>query len=49
MSIRRFDLGSWLDSPLSRRRLDLAGLEEQQATVREICDRVRTEGDSALG
>jgi histidinol dehydrogenase len=49
VSIRRFDLGSWLDSPLSRRRLDLAGLEEQQATVREICDRVRTEGDSALG
>jgi histidinol dehydrogenase len=49
VSIRRFDLGSWLDSPLSRRRLDLAGLEQQQATVREICDRVRTEGDSALG
>jgi histidinol dehydrogenase len=48
MSIKRFDLGSWLDSPFSRRRLDLAGLEEQQATVREICDRVRREGDSAL-
>jgi histidinol dehydrogenase len=48
MSVKRFDLGSWLDSPLSRRRLDLAGLEEQQATVREICDRVRREGDAAL-
>jgi histidinol dehydrogenase len=48
LSIRRFDLGSWLDSPLSRRRLDLSGLEEEQRTVREICDRVRTEGDSAL-
>ena len=48
MSIRRFDLGSWLDSPLSRRRLDLAGLETEQATVREICARVRTEGDSAV-
>ncbi len=48
MSIRRFDLGSWLDSPLSRRRLDLAGLEAEQAVVREICARVRTEGDRAL-
>ena len=48
MSIRRFDLGSWLDSPLSRRRLDLAGLEAEQAAVREICARVRSEGDSAV-
>jgi histidinol dehydrogenase len=48
MSIRRFDLGSWLDSPLSRRRLDLAGLEAEQAVVREICARVRAEGDAAL-
>ena len=48
MSVKRFDLGSWIDSPLSRRRLDLEGLEEQQALVREICDRVRREGDSAL-
>jgi len=48
MSVKRFDLGSWLDSPLSRRRLDLAGLDEQQAIVREICDRVRQEGDAAL-
>ena len=48
MSVKRFDLGSWLDSPLSRRRLDLAGLEEQQAAVREICDRVRRDGDAAL-
>jgi histidinol dehydrogenase len=48
MTIKRFDLGSWLDSPLSRRRLDLAGLEEQQAAVREICDRVRRDGDAAL-
>ena len=48
MSIRRYDLGSWLDSPLSRRRLDLAGLETEQAVVREICARVRAEGDRAL-
>jgi histidinol dehydrogenase len=48
MTVKRFDLGSWLDSPLSRRRLDLAGLEEQQAAVREICDRVRRDGDAAL-
>jgi histidinol dehydrogenase len=48
MSIRRFDLGSWLDSPLSRRRLDQAGLEQEQAAVREICARVRQDGDAAL-
>ena len=37
MTIKRFDLGSWLDSPLSRRRLDLSALAEEQAAVREIC------------
>ena len=48
MALKRFDLGSWLDSPLSRGRLDLGGNEEQRVAVREICDRVRREGDEAL-
>ena len=46
--LKRFDLGSWIDSPLSRRRLDLGATDEQRATVREICERVRREGDDAL-
>lgn len=46
--MRRFDAGSWFDSPLSRRRLDLAGLEEQRAAVQEIVGRVQAEGDAAL-
>lgn len=46
--LRRFDAGSWFDSPLSRRRLDLAGLEEQRAAVQEIVARVLAEGDEAL-
>ncbi len=48
MKVKRFDAGSWFDSPLSRRRLDLGELAEERATVREICERVRTEGDAAL-
>jgi histidinol dehydrogenase len=48
MGVRRFDVGSWLDSPLSRRRLDLSQFAEQRAAVQEICARVAAEGDLAL-
>ena len=48
MALKRFDLGSWLDSPLSRGRLDGGGDDEQRSAVREICARVRREGDAAL-
>ncbi len=48
MGVRRFDVGSWLDSPLSRRRLDLTQFTEQRAAVQEICARVAAEGDAAL-
>ena len=48
MALRRFDAGSWFDSPLSRRTLDLTGLEEQRRAVVEIVERVRGEGDAAL-
>lgn len=48
MALKRFDAGSWFDSPMSRRRLDLGGLDEQRAAVREIVDRVLREGDAAL-
>ena len=48
MPLRRFAIADWLDSPLSRRRLDLAGLREERATVEEIVGRVSTEGDAAL-
>ncbi|HEX6488814.1 MAG TPA: histidinol dehydrogenase [Candidatus Dormibacteraeota bacterium] len=48
MPLKRFDAGSWFDSPLSRRRLDLAGLEEQRATVVEIVADVQARGDEAL-
>ena len=48
MPVRRFDVGSWLDSPLSRRRLDLSDFAEQRAAVQEICARVAAEGDAAL-
>jgi histidinol dehydrogenase len=46
--VRRFDVGSWLDSPMSRRRLDLSQFAEQRAAVQEICARVAAEGDAAL-
>ena len=45
---RRFDVGSWLDSPASRRRLDLTEFAEQRAVVQEICARVAADGDAAL-
>ena len=48
MPVRRFDAASWLDSPLSRRRLDLARFAEERAAVQEICARVAAEGDAAL-
>ncbi len=48
MAIRRFDVGSWLDSPLSRRRLDLSQFAKERATVVDICARVAAEGDAAL-
>jgi histidinol dehydrogenase len=46
--LERFTLDSWRQSSLSRRRLDLSGLEEQRAAVREIVARVAAEGDSAV-
>lgn len=48
MPIRRFDVGSWLDSPLSRRRMDLTQFAKERAAVAEICARVAAEGDAAL-
>src|SRR5438270_2260320 len=48
MGVKRFDVGSWLDSPMSRRRLDFAQFAEQRAAVQEICARVAAEGDAAL-
>jgi histidinol dehydrogenase len=46
--VKRFDVGSWLDSPLSRRRLDLTQFAKERAVVAEICSRVLAEGDEAL-
>ena len=46
--VRRFDTGSWLDSPASRRRLDLTEFAEQRAAVQDICARVASDGDAAL-
>ena len=48
MPIRRFDIGSWLDSPLSRRRMDMGDFAVQRAAVQVICARVLAEGDAAL-
>ncbi len=48
MGIRRFDVGSWLDSPLSRRRLDLSQFAKERAAAVDICARVAAEGDAAL-
>jgi len=48
MPVKRFDVGSWLDSPLSRRRLDLSQFANERAAVAEICARVAADGDSAL-
>jgi histidinol dehydrogenase len=48
MPVMRFDVGSWRDSPLSKRRLDLSQFAAERAVVAEICSRVATEGDGAL-
>src|SRR5256885_14650526 len=48
MPVKRFDVGSWLDSPLSRRRLDLTQFATEREAVVEICSRVLAEGDEAL-
>ena len=48
MTVERFDVGSWLDSPMSRRRLDLSQFGHERAVVAEICARVAAEGDQAL-
>lgn len=48
MTVKRFDAGSWLDSPMSRRRLDLSQFAKERAAVAEICARVAAEGDGAL-
>jgi histidinol dehydrogenase len=48
LTVKRFDVGSWLDSPLSRRRMDLTQFARERAAVAEICARVLTEGDDAL-
>jgi len=48
MSVKRFDAGSWLDSPLSRRRLDLSQFAAERTVVADICARVAAEGDAAL-
>jgi len=46
--VKRFDAASWLDSPWSRRRLDLARFAAERTAVQEICARVAAEGDAAL-
>jgi histidinol dehydrogenase len=46
--VKRFDVASWYESPLSRRGLDLAQLQQERAVVAEICARVAAEGDAAL-
>jgi histidinol dehydrogenase len=48
MTVKRFDVGSWLDSPLSRRRLDLSQFAAERAVVAEICAQVAADGDMAL-
>jgi histidinol dehydrogenase len=48
VALRRFDLGEWLDSPLSGRHLDAGTQAEERAAVQEICAQVRREGDAAL-
>jgi histidinol dehydrogenase len=48
VTVRRFDVGSWLDSPMSRRRLDLSQFASERAVVAEICTRVAADGDEAL-
>jgi len=48
VTVKRFDVGAWLDSPMSRRRLDLSQFTSERAVVAEICARVAADGDEAL-
>ncbi|MDQ6721998.1 MAG: hypothetical protein M3003_14545, partial [Candidatus Dormibacteraeota bacterium] len=48
MPVKRFDVGAWLDSPLSRRRLELSLFATERAAVEEICARVAAEGEGAM-
>jgi histidinol dehydrogenase len=48
VTVKRFDVGSWLDSPMSRRRLDLSQFAAERTVVAEICARVAEGGDAAL-
>jgi histidinol dehydrogenase len=48
MPTLRFDVGSWRESPLSRRRLDLSRFANERVAVAEICARVAAGGDDAL-
>lgn len=48
MPVKRFDVGSWLDSPMSRRRLDLEHFATERAEVAAICADVLARGDDAL-
>jgi len=48
VTVRRFDVASWLDSPLSRRRMDLSRFAEERAVVADICAQVMARGDEAL-
>jgi len=48
VTVKRFDVGSWLDSPMSRRRLDLSQFAGERAVVADICAQVATDGDEAL-
>jgi histidinol dehydrogenase len=48
VTVRRFDVASWLDSPLSRRRMDLSRFAKERALVADICAQVMARGDDAL-
>lgn len=48
MPVKRFDVGSWLDSPMSRRRLDLSQFAAERAVVADICAQIAADGDRAL-
>ena len=48
MTVKRFDSGTWRESPFSRRGLDLSGFAREREAVAAICARVLREGDAAL-
>src|ERR1700681_3736235 len=48
MAVQRFDAVSWLESRLSRRRLDLSQFATEREAVAGICARVAEAGDEAL-